>query len=94
MGRVSLAAFDAKAVAPRRKEAIPKRPDGTPIAVWDYFTLWKDSVTSKLVTVVNEHDVTLKDHKQDLDVHSAKLANHETRLDALEARPEDPFPVG
>ncbi len=83
--------FDSKGFAERLKEAIPKRPDGTIIKVWDQLPPWVLGVRG-LRDNVASHDVQLTDHKIDLDTHSADIANLKTRVKALEEAPPSPFP--
>jgi len=83
--------FDAIAWRDRLKEAIPKRPDGTPITVWNQlpdFIQWARTMRD----VSNTHDIQLKDHKTDIDAHGERLNRHSERLAALEARPTNTFP--
>lgn len=84
--------FDAIAWRDRLKEAIPKRPDGTPITVWSQlpgFIQWARTMRD----VSNTHDIQLKDHKTDIDNHSDRLNIQNERLAALEAQPViRPFP--
>ena len=84
--------FDAAGWTARLKEAIPKRPDGTPIAVWDQlpaFIQWSRTMRDVSAT----HDVQLADHKKDIDNHTDRLNVQADRLAALEAQPViRPFP--
>lgn len=87
--------FDAAAWTARLKEAIPKRLDGIPIAVWDQlpdFVKWLRGQRD----ILNAHELQLngKDGiKQDLDSHTDRLNTQNERLVALEARPViRPFP--
>jgi hypothetical protein len=84
--------FDAVGWRDRLKEAIPKRPDGTAITVWNQIVEWtkwqrliRDNVESQRIQLV--------DHKRDLDAHTERLNKHADRLAVLEARPtSSPFP--
>ena len=84
--------FDAVAWRDRLKEAIPKRPDGTPITVWSQlpdFIKWSRTMRD----VSNTHDIQLTDQKKDLDAHTERLNNQNERITALEAAPViRPFP--
>lgn len=86
-----LPAFDAKGFSARLKEAIPKRPDGTAIAVWDSLPPFVAGLRT-LRNNVATHDVQLTDHKIDIDTHSAAIASLKTRVKALEDAPPSPFP--
>lgn len=84
--------FDAVAWRDRLKEAIPKRPDGTPITVWSQlpdFIQWARTMRD----VSNTHDIQLADHKKDLDNHTDRLNIQADRIKALEDAPTTrPFP--
>jgi hypothetical protein len=84
--------FDAVAWRDRLKEAIPKRPDGTPIAVWDQlpaFIQWSRTMRDVSAT----HEVQLADQKKDLDAHTERLNKQNDRITALENAPNVPFPA-
>lgn len=84
--------FDAVAWRDRLKEAIPKRPDGTPITVWSQlpdFIQWSRTMRD----VSNTHEIQLADQKKDLDAHSARLNTQNDRITALENAPNVPFPA-
>jgi hypothetical protein len=93
MGRVTLSTFDAKSFAQRLYERV-RKPDGTGYPVFgpEQFPAFIGDVR-KSTDVLNEHDVTIKDHKRDIDEHSARLGDLEERMAAVEARPAVPFPV-
>lgn len=84
--------FDAAGWTARLKEAIPKRPDGTPISVWDQlppFIKWARTMRD----VSNTHDIQLADQKKDLDNHTERLNTQADRIKALEDAPiSRPFP--
>lgn len=86
-----LPAFDSKGFAARLKEAIPKRPDGTPITVWDGFPPFIAGLRG-LRDNVAAQAVQLADQKANLDAHTTRLNIHADRLAALEAQPPRPFP--
>lgn len=71
-----------------------KKADGTPYSVFAG-TQFPDFVKGLRGQrdVVAAHDVQLGDHKADIDEHSARLADVEQRLHALEVAPPAPFPV-
>jgi hypothetical protein len=96
MAYPKLSSFDATAFAARLKEAIPKRPDGTLITVWDAFPPFVQSLR-QLRDAAAATDVFAHDVKNDLDNFRSNkvnpmLADHEARLDALENSPSNPFP--
>ena len=100
MAIVKLPSFDARAFSDRLKETLPKRPNGSPITVWETFPPFATALRA-LRDNVATHDVQLRDHKADLDAHAATLASlpaadaelqktlAEARdaLEALKARP-------
>ena len=84
--------FDAAGWSARLKEAIPKRPDGTTITVWNQLPEFIKGLRAQR-DVVARHDVQLTDHKGDLDAHTDRLNKQADRLAVLEARPTtSPFP--
>jgi hypothetical protein len=87
VGRISIPSGDFDAFEARLEEAIPKRPDGTPISVWHTTTRALKAMRSIFTNVINEHDVRLKDLKADVDQQRVlinKVNNVEPRVDRLE----------
>jgi hypothetical protein len=84
--------FDATAWRDRLKEAIPKRPDGTPIKVWDQLpplAAW----WSKMRDISQTHDIQLADQKRDLDLHGQAIIELRADVQALKEAPAArPFP--
>ena len=84
--------FDAAGWSARLKEAIPKRPDGTTITVWNQLPMFVQWLRGQR-DIAASHDVQLADHKSDLDAHTERLNKQADRLAVLEARPStSPFP--
>ena len=82
--------FSADIFADALSENI-KRPDGKPYAVFDQFRGWK-LWNDQQRDFVETNRRALVDHKQDIDEHSARLADMEHRVAALEAQPVTRFP--
>lgn len=81
-----LSSFDASAFRSRLTAGLGAFP------VWDQFVLWKQSLDA-LRDASAATDVFAHDIKRDVDEHSARLADLETRVGALEAAPSVPFPA-
>ena len=87
-----LSTLDATGWKNRLSEAIPKRPDGTPITVWAQLPQFVQDLRSQR-DFLNAHAVELNDHKSDLDDHTERLNKQAARIAALEAQPStSPFP--
>lgn len=84
--------FDAAGWTARLKEAIPKRPDGTVISVWDQLPNWIKWSRGQR-DIVEMHRVQLNDQKADLDIHTSRLNTQNDRITALENAPSVPFPA-
>lgn len=87
--------LDAQAFGARLKEAIPKRPDGTVITVWDGF----DDFVRSLRTLRDKAQAIAiqgQDTKNDLDdlrgFTTQEIKGLKTRVGSLEAQPKVPFP--
>jgi hypothetical protein len=87
-----LSLIDAAAWKNRLTEAIPSRPDGTPITIWGQFPDFVKSLRGQR-DFLNAHAVELNDHKKDIDNHTERLNSQAARIAALEKQPTaTPFP--
>ena len=84
-------AFDAQTSANAWTKGVLKE-DGSQYAAFGKFPAWK-VWADKLRDYVETNRVNLVDQKSDLDSQQAKIANLNSRVAALEARPPaTPFP--
>lgn len=83
--------LDGKALESALKTSV-RKPDGSPYAVFDNVQEWvrgeRAVRDASAATNVFAHDL-----KGDIDQHSARIADLEQRVAAVEARPSAPFPV-
>jgi len=88
--------FDAAGWTARLKEAIPKRPDGTTIAVWDQLPPFVKWIRGQR-DILDTHRIQLDDQKAHLDRLDEREKDHHavqaTEIAALkEAVKNPPFP--
>ena len=84
-------AFDAQTSANAWTKHVLK-DDGTQYAAFSKFPAWK-VWADRLRDFVQANEIALVDQKDDLDKQAAKIANLNSRVAALEARPPSvPFP--